>query len=161
MLRDSADANSDDSLKRFEEDPQYRVAPSVLTDLSQGVAEYNDPIAQDDAAAAYRQPYLATAAPVNIVEGSGRDAKKVSTGLMMIVQDPYRAAIGGTLDQLRSRLLESGLVALAVVAVVIAGMWWLVMRVFREPTHLPAMAAAAKPATKETLPLSNNLQTKL
>ena len=124
------------------------------------MAEYSDPIAQDDSGSAYRQTYLAAAAPVNIVEGSGADAKKVPTGLMIIVQDPHRAAIGGTLAQLRSRLVESGLAALAVVGVVIVGMWWLVVRMFREPTHLPLAGSQAKAAAKETLPLTTSLRAK-
>ena len=160
ILSDSADSTSDDSLKRFEESSEYRVAPALLADLSEGVAEYSDPIAQDDSGSAYRQTYLAAAAPVNIVEGSGANAKRVPTGLMIIVQDPHRAAIGGTLAQLRSRLLESGLAALAVVGVVIVGMWWLVVRMFREPTHLPLAGSQAKAAAKETLPLTTSLHTK-
>ena len=160
ILRDSADSASDDSLKRFEENPEFRVAPAVMADLSEGVADYHDPIARDEAGSAYRQSYLAAAAPINIVEGSGADAKKVPTGLMIIVQDPYGGAIGGTLGQLRSSLVGSGLVALAVVGVVIVGMWWLVVRMFRETTHLPFATVPPKVATKETLPLSKSLQTK-
>ena len=40
ILRDSADSASDDSLKRFEENPEFRVAPAVMADLSEGVADY-------------------------------------------------------------------------------------------------------------------------
>ncbi len=160
ILRESADSTADDSLKRFEESAEFRVAPAVLTELSKGVSEYVDPMARDEAGSAYRQSYLAAAAPINIVEGSGADAKKVPTGLMIIVQDPYRGAIGGTLGQLRSSLVGSGLVALAVVGVVIVGMWWLVVRMFRETTHLPFATVPAKVATKETLPMSKSLRPK-
>ena len=84
----------------------------------------------------------------------------MNTGLVIIVQDPYRAAIGGTLGQLRSSLVESGLGALAVVGMVLVGMWWLVLRMFREPTHLPSAAPNSKTSAKETLPLTTNLRTK-
>jgi eukaryotic-like serine/threonine-protein kinase len=160
ILSDSSDSNSDDSLKRFEEKPEFRVAPSVLADLDKGISDYSDPIAQDEGAAAYRQFYLAAAAPISIVEGSGDNAKKVNTGLMIIVQDPYRGAIGGTLGQLRRSLVESGLGALAVVGIVIIGMWWLVVRMFREPTHLPLAAPKSKMSANETLPLTTSQRTK-
>ena len=68
---------------------------------------------------------------------------------MIIVQDPHRAQSAVLLAELHSRLVESGLAALAVVGVVIVGMWWLVVRMFREPTHLPlAEIAGQAPAKK-------------
>jgi hypothetical protein len=79
---------------------------------------------------------------------------------MIIVQDPYRGAIGGTLGQLRRSLVESGLGALAVVGIVIVGMWWLVVRMFREPTHLPLAAPNSKTSANETLPLTSSQRTK-
>jgi hypothetical protein len=50
------------------------------------------------------------------------------TGWVVIVQEAYQTAIGGTLDRLKQNLLRSGLIALGVVALVMAGLWGMAKR---------------------------------
>ena len=54
----------------------------------------------------------------------GRD-----TGWIVIVQEAYDTAIGATLQKLERSLIRSGLVALGLIALVMAGMWGMAKRV--------------------------------
>ena len=45
------------------------------------------------------------------------------TGWIVIVQEAYDSAIGATLDNLTHGLVRSGLIALGLIALVMAGLW--------------------------------------
>jgi serine/threonine protein kinase len=139
-------------LDRFENDPKYRVDLSVLAELKDGSVNYRDPIGKDDEAKTYNSRYLAAQYPIEVTEWEGKNAKTVPSGWVIVVQDPYEAAIGGTLMQLRDQLISSGIAALAAIGVVILGLWWFVIRMLEEPVRWRPVAAKVTPSTAETLP---------
>ncbi len=137
---------------RFETDPKYRVDLSILEDLKDGSVDYHDPIGKDDEAQEYRTRYLAAEYPIEVTEWEGRNAKTVPSGWVIVVQDPYDAAIGGTLTQLRDRLITSGLTAMGAIGIVILGLWWFVIRMLEEPVRWRPAVNSTTPSTAETLP---------
>jgi eukaryotic-like serine/threonine-protein kinase len=84
---------------------------------------YADPLAADEEGGTYNQRWLARMEPVRV---RGED-----TGWLVIVQEGYEAAIGGTLAQLKTDLVRYGLAAAAMIVVVMTGLWGLVMRLNR------------------------------
>ena len=101
----------------------------------------------------YNSRYLAAQYPIEVTEWEGKNAKTVPSGWVIIVQDPYEAAIGGTLMQLRDQLISSGIAALGVIGVVIMGLWWFVVRMLEEPVRWRPATVKITPSTAETLPL--------
>jgi len=85
---------------------------------------YVDPVGETPEGAAFRKRWLAGAAPVKIRDGN--------TGWMVIVQESYDEAIGSTLDDLKTSLWKSGLMAVCVVTVLSTGLWAFVIRVLDE-----------------------------
>jgi hypothetical protein len=83
--------------------------------------------------------WLAEAAPVTLRNGH--------SGLVVIVQESYDAAIGGTLARLRSRLYSTSLVAGIAIVVATTLLWALVVRSLgrrsrpREPATPRAISA--------------------
>jgi eukaryotic-like serine/threonine-protein kinase len=82
---------------------------------------YKDPLADDPAGVEYRRRWLAQMEPVRM---SGRD-----TGWIVIVQQSYDKAIGIALEQLRGGLVRAGLIAVGLIVLVMAGMWWMAKKV--------------------------------
>jgi hypothetical protein len=103
---------------RFMDD---RVTADSLPDSPEHGANYVDPLGADEEGGPYRQRYLAQAAPVQV---RGQD-----TGWLVIVQEGYDSAIGSTIVRLRAELIRSGVIALALVGLVMAGLWMFVARV--------------------------------
>jgi len=136
---------SDAHLERFVNDGKYRISPDVVSQLKEGTADYRDPLASDEEGTDYRQRYLAAEAPIELLEGEGRNLHEAPSGWVIIVQDPYEEAIGTTLTQLRASLLGSGLVALVVIGLVILGLWWFVLRIVESPAQWQPTMALSKP----------------
>jgi serine/threonine protein kinase len=103
----------------------YRLEPNQLPDDKERRENYVDPLAQDTEGAAFRRNWLAEMAPVGIREGN--------TGWVVIVQESYQVAIGRTLDRLKSSLMSSGVLAVALIAALSTLMWVLVLRVIDDP----------------------------
>ncbi|MEN6458147.1 MAG: serine/threonine protein kinase [Thermoguttaceae bacterium] len=93
----------------------YRIHSDDLPTKRRRQADYRDPLAKDVEGAAYKGRWLARMEPVKV--------RGHNTGWDVIVQNDYETAIGGTLDQLKLSLLLAGLIALALVAMVMAGLW--------------------------------------
>lgn len=142
--------------RRFREDQKYRVPPEELTALAKdGVTDYHDPIGNADEGEDYRKKYLAVESPIEVLQGSGRDATKVQTGWVVIVEDPYQLAIGDSLTQLGDTLLGKGLIGLGVIGVVIVGMWWLVLRMLEKPATWKPQASPPAAKSAETISTAN------
>ncbi len=93
--------------------------------------DYPDPLTADPAGQAFRRHWLARAEPV-VVRGR-------QTGWVVIVQQAHDTAIGATLRDLQAGLVRYGLMALALVALVMATLWVVATRLelqFRH--HTPA-----------------------
>jgi hypothetical protein len=99
---------------------------SNLKDKSGG--NYQDPLGEHPLGAEkYGRPWIAVAAPVKLP-----DASQAKTGLVVLMQEDYRRVIA-PVQQLGRRLVREGLIALAAVIALSAGLWWFVIRLFREP----------------------------
>jgi hypothetical protein len=98
----------------------YRVTPAHL----QAIEHYSDPLADAPEGGEYRKLWLARREPVNV--------RGADIGWWIIVQQGYDRAIGQTLSGLRRQLVLFGLAALAMVLVVVIGLWGLAMRLLRE-----------------------------
>jgi hypothetical protein len=94
----------------------------------------------------YRDPLL----PEGNENGEGRWLAQMEpvlvrgqdTGLAVIVQESHSSAIGSTLSRLNSSLVHYRLTALAVIAVVMIGLWVLALRPWSEPTPPPPADSA-------------------
>jgi hypothetical protein len=104
---------------------------------------YRDKLGQTEVGAAYRGRYLAEVQPVVV---RGRDL-----GWRVIVQQDYESALGGAIGRLERGLYTSGLLALAVMATVITGLWAVVIRILRGPAASGRFARAAHRPSGATL----------
>ena len=102
----------------------YRLSSDGLPDTRERRSHYVDPMGADAEGDAYNQQWLAEMEPV-LVRGE-------KTGWLVIVQEAYGAAIGSALSQLRAELVRYGLVALGFFAIVMAGLWIVVVRLARK-----------------------------
>ncbi len=130
---------------------KHRLPPEELPDtLEKGLSlTYRDPLAEL-AAASEQGPrnrlWLAQAEPV-LVRGE-------PTGWWVIVQEPYdahRGTIVWTLAGLRKDLVLFGVAALAMVLIVVLGLWGLSIRMLQE-TNPTRLAAAAGDTSEPTPP---------
>lgn len=104
---------------------------------------YADPLGEHPLGAGkFNRPWLAVAAPVKLPDASQKD-----TGLMVLMQEDYRRVIS-PVQQLGRRLVQEGLTALAVVVVLSIGLWWFVIRLFREPR--PTIRVPTPSSTQST-----------
>jgi len=105
--------------KRFQ---LYHIKEHELPELdAQSVREnYVDPLSRDPDGQAYAVHWLAEAAPVETRDGE--------SGFVVIVQESYDGAIGGTLRQLENRLFSTTLAAVVAIALATAVLWTLVVR---------------------------------
>jgi len=113
---------------------KYRLEANQLPDDKERRENYVDPLARDEEGAAFRRNWLAEMAPVGIREGN--------TGWVVIVQESYQAAIGRTLDRLKSSLMSSGLLAVGLIAGLSTLMWVLVLRVIDDPAKHRIVSAS-------------------
>lgn len=127
--------------KALESFRDYRLTPDALPDPDRGMIDYRDPLADDPRGQDYAKRWLAQIEPVG-VHGE-------KTGWSVIVQESYETAIGATLARLRASLIGYGLMALAMVGMVLAGLWGLAFRSLQEP---PLRARGAAGTTTERTP---------
>ncbi len=101
----------------------YRVTPEHLPDTPARQRTYRDPLGKDPEGAAYDRLWLAHMAPIQV--------RAEDTGWVVIVQEAYDEAIGRTLQQLRAGLIHYGLIALALVGLVMVVLWIAATRLSR------------------------------
>ncbi len=94
---------------------------------NQAGGNYQDPLGEHELGAKYKRPWIAVAAPVKLP-----DASQADTGLVVLMQEDFRRVIS-PVQQLGGRLLREGLIALTAVVLLSVGLWWFVIRLFREP----------------------------
>jgi hypothetical protein len=110
---------------------QYRLDASDTYPTIKETVEYRDPMSKDPQGRPYTRRWLAAHRPV-VVRGS-------ETGWVVIVQESYDKAIGGSLDELRASFVSTGLIALASIAAVLGLLWSLVVRSLSAPRPKPAI----------------------
>jgi hypothetical protein len=86
-----------------------------LPDTPERQRNYRDPLAADPEGKQYARKWLAQMEPVHFRGGE--------TGWVVIVQEAYEAAIGGTLHRLRLGVIRYGIIALALVGLVMVVLW--------------------------------------
>lgn len=97
-----------------------RVRTDRLPDTPSRQEHYEDPFSFDLDGSQYDRPWLAQMGPVQV---RGRD-----TGWIVIVQEAYDTAIGNTLASLKHGLVTAGVIALAVIALIMAALWGMAKR---------------------------------
>jgi eukaryotic-like serine/threonine-protein kinase len=91
---------------------------------------YKDPLGEEEFGKAYRGLWIASTVPVYLLE------KDKPTGLVVLVQEDY-LEVTGPVRQLGARLLREGILAMLVVLLVTALLWYAVLRLIREPRSMP------------------------
>jgi eukaryotic-like serine/threonine-protein kinase len=99
----------------------YRLKADDLPDVASREEAYTDPLATDAEGGSYNRRWLAQMEPVIV--------RKQNTGWLVIVQQDYNEAIGGTLRGLAKALIYYGLTALVLVTIVMAVLWTWATRV--------------------------------
>lgn len=110
---------------------EKRVPADLLPkgDEPTSLGDYQDPLGSHPLGAEkFNRRWVAVAAPVKLPDAS----QKKTTGLVVVMQEDYRRVID-PVQQLGRRLLGEGLTALAAVVLLSVGLWWFVIRLFREP----------------------------
>jgi hypothetical protein len=115
--------------KTLESFQQYRLTPEDLPATPARQRDYRDPLASDHKGEAYAGQWLAQFRPVELRQGD--------VGWGVIVQESYETAIGSTLARLRSSLVGYGLAALAMVVLLLFGLWGLTFRLLGESAPFP------------------------
>jgi serine/threonine protein kinase len=125
--------------KRFQ---SYRIQDHELPEFAApSVREnYVDPLARDPEGKAYDVHWLAEASPVAMRDGD--------TGFVVIVQESYDGAIGGTLKRLKNRLYSTSLVAGVSIVLATTILWALVVRSLGSRARGPTKPAAASGESK-------------
>jgi len=95
----------------------YRLKDDDLPLKLERQVNYRDPLDALAGDGAAERQWLARLEPVRL---RGRD-----TGWAVIVQEAYDTAIGDVLNELKRGLIRSGLIALALIALVMSGLWWM------------------------------------
>jgi hypothetical protein len=115
-------------------------------------AIYVDPLGEHELGSEYNRQWLAASAPVRAVNNDSPISDDHS-GLVVLVQEDYLAVIS-PVRQLGERLVREGLLALAVVVLVTILLWYVVLRVVREPARIsrpiPMPIRASTPIHAET-----------
>lgn len=129
-----------------------RVPDEVLDRSRQGSAanghghqlrgNYHDPLGEHELGAEFKREWIAVAAPVKLP-----DASQTDTGLVVLMQEDFGRVIS-PVQQLGGRLLREGLIALTAVVLLSVGLWWFVIRLFRQPRK--RIRSALSGATQST-----------
>jgi eukaryotic-like serine/threonine-protein kinase len=103
-----------------------------------GSINYLDPLGEDPLGSDYQRRWIAAMVPVLLeMHDAGLESPVViDTGLKVLVQEDYETAIA-PVHSLGERLLREGLLALAIVILVILAMWGVVLRAMRENLGTP------------------------
>lgn len=101
---------------------EYRVTADDLPsdDNLARQEDYHDPLAVDPAGQQFDRHWLARMEPIKI--------REEDCGWVVIVQEDYDKAIRATLNQLSSGLIYYGVLALAMVVLLLLGLWVLALR---------------------------------
>lgn len=118
--------------ERFKE---YRIQPDNLPDSPDRSRHYVDPMAADPQGAEFNRVWLAHSEPVSL---RGRD-----TGWIILVQEAYDRAVGKPLERLKTRLIQYGLAALGMTALVMLGLWGFALRMLKDSLPRPRTTAIA------------------
>jgi eukaryotic-like serine/threonine-protein kinase len=115
--------------------PESFTARRVALDqfVSGGSVHYQDPLGEDPLGADYRRRWIAAMVPVvlEVHDPSLESPELIDTGLKVLVQEDHVTALA-PVHSLGQRLVREGLLALAMVILVILAMWGVVMRAMRE-----------------------------
>jgi eukaryotic-like serine/threonine-protein kinase len=143
LLSERSDISEDD-LRKFRVD--LTTAPGGRGRL----VDYVDPLGDIPVG---QQDWLAEAAPVPLFD----QPEPKDGGLVVVVQESYDGSIGSTLAALKASLLRYGVMALAVIAVVMIGLWTLAVRMFGQgaatriaPPAEPSVDASDNAVTPES-----------
>jgi hypothetical protein len=94
----------------------YRITSDNMPDVAERQEYYVDPLGTDpEGEELYHRHWLARMEQVKV---DGKDS-----GLVVIVQEAYKPAIGYTLRNLRDGLFRYGIAALVMITLVMAGLW--------------------------------------
>lgn len=131
-------------------DPQFRVPDSLLD--GEGDAEYRDPLGKfaDPAAARFDRRWLAASSRVEPPIGASRNSE---SGLVVLVQSDYQAVVRPA-RQLGEQFVKNSFWMFVVMGTVSLALWYIVVRMFREPraglTRPATPLPAATPSLGET-----------
>ena len=138
----------------FFDAPEYRVDPQLLD--AAGGRVYEDPLGKYRAASdsndernmevlarQYDRPWLAAAAPVLPPIGTGEN---IDSGLVVLVQSDYESVVRPS-RQLGGQFVKNSFWMLVVMAAVSLGLWYIVVRTFREPRAALPRGAASTPTS--------------
>jgi hypothetical protein len=107
-------------------------------------ARYEDPLAVETEGIEYRKPWIASAVPVRLND----DPEAKPSGLVVLVQENYLAIIR-PVRELGRRLVREGVLAVGVVVLVVALLWYAVLRLARAPQR----TIAPRPLVPQLTPL--------
>jgi hypothetical protein len=142
LFRDLAAKNKSVPQKFFD-DPKFRVPPSLLA--GEGDANYQDPLSryEDDPEATrrYDRRWLAASAPVLPPIGAAQHSE---SGLAVLVQSDYQSVVRPA-RQLGEQFVRNTFWMFVVMATVSFALWYIVVRMFREPTAALGRAATPMP----------------
>ncbi|MEX2176061.1 MAG: protein kinase [Pirellulaceae bacterium] len=108
-------------------DPRYRVSPELLAGERQ--RDYVDPLGLHRKGKEYDRRWLAAAAPVLPPVGAAENSR---SGLVVLVQSDYQSVVAPA-RQLGEQFVRNSFWMLIVMATVSLGLWYVVVRIFREP----------------------------
>lgn len=107
--------------------PQYRVP---VADLLAGSGQlYEDPVSRHEEGHEYARTWVAAASRVRSPVAA---TEKTDSGLVVLVQSDYQSVVGPARN-LGNQFIRNSLWMLAVVVVVSLSLWYIVVRMFREP----------------------------
>jgi len=101
------------------------------TDNISTLMGYQDPLGPSEET----NDWMASVAPVEVVRGDG---VTLDTGWAIVLQEEMQQTLS-PLNRLRTLFLYSGLGALALAAIIIGGMWWVVLLVANAPGRLRSL----------------------
>jgi hypothetical protein len=129
------------TLKEDLQSPRYRVASDILD--KQASESYTDPMGRHPKGGNYNRRWLAAAAPVLPPVDAGENSQ---SGLVVIVQSDY-ASVVGPARELGNQFIRNSLWMLAVVIAVSLALWYIVVRLFREPRAAPRIVGPTSDST--------------
>ena len=108
---------------------------------------YRDPLAEDpEGKARYDRKWIAARAEVHVLprgQVPAADAKDVPTGLIVLVQEDYEAAVA-PVHLLGPQLVWIGIVALSAVVLVVTVQWYFVVRLLNHRSRAAANRSARR-----------------
>jgi hypothetical protein len=94
------------------------------------VKRYRDPLGNEEVGGDFKGDWIASAVPVYLL------GEEKPSGLVVLVQEDF-LEVTGPVRKLGARLLREGVLAIVVVLLVTALLWYAVLRLIREPRSVP------------------------